>query len=120
MPLVPTGSIVDGATDARCGVGAFNVVHFEHATAHVAGAEQAQAPVILQISENAARWHGGLGAIAAATLAVARAATVPVAVHLDHATSLDLLAEAIELGFGSVMFDGSRLPGRPTCGRRPP
>ncbi|MEU8123707.1 class II fructose-bisphosphate aldolase [Spirillospora sp. NPDC049024] len=42
--------------------------------------------------------------------AVARAAAVPVAVHLDHATSADLVREAVGLGFGPVMFDASALP----------
>jgi fructose-bisphosphate aldolase, class II len=109
MPYVPTAAIVDAAAAAARGVGAFNVVHLEHAEAHVAGAEQAGAPVILQISENAVRWHGRLEPIALATMAVARAASVDVGVHLDHATEPALVTEAIELGFGSVMYDGSKL-----------
>jgi fructose-bisphosphate aldolase, class II len=110
MPLVPTASIIDSAASRRRGVGAFNVIHLEHAEAFVTGAESAGAPVVLQISENAVRWHGRLEPIGAATLAVAEAAAVPVAVHLDHATEPGLVKTAIELGFGSVMFDGSRLP----------
>lgn len=110
MPLVPITTLLDAAADARHGVGAFNVVHVEHAEAHVAGAERAGAPVVLQISENAVRWHGRLEPIAAATLAVGRSAEVPVAVHLDHATSPSLVEEAIRVGMGSVMFDGSKLP----------
>jgi fructose-bisphosphate aldolase, class II len=110
MPLVPTASIIESAASQRRGVGAFNVIHLEHAEAFVTGAESVGAPVVLQISENAVRWHGRLEPIGAATLAVAEAAAVPVAVHLDHATEPGLVKTAIELGFGSVMFDGSRLP----------
>lgn len=110
MPLVPIASLFDTAVAEGHGVGAFNVVHVEHAEAHVSGAERAGAPVVLQISENAVRWHGRMEPIAAATLAVARLANVPVAVHLDHATSPSLVEEAIRLGMGSVMFDGSQLP----------
>ncbi|MCX2183883.1 class II fructose-bisphosphate aldolase [Streptomyces sp. SKN60] len=110
MPLVSTGDIVAPAARAGHGVGAFNVIQLEHAQAIVAGAEAAGAPVILQISENAARYHGGLQAIGPATLAVARGARVPVAVHLDHATSDALVHEAVELGFTSVMYDASVLP----------
>ncbi|GAA2781092.1 class II fructose-bisphosphate aldolase [Kitasatospora aburaviensis] len=66
--------------------------------------------MILQISENAVRYHGGLAPIGTAALAVARAAGVPVAVHLDHATERALVEEAVRLGFGSVMFDASVLP----------
>lgn len=110
MPLVPISSLLDRAVAGGHGLGAFNVVHVEHAEAHVAGAEQAGAPVVLQISENAVRWHGRMEPIAVATIAVARHAKVPVAVHLDHATSPSSIEEAIRLGFGSVMFDGSQLP----------
>ncbi|MFE3875845.1 ketose-bisphosphate aldolase [Kitasatospora sp. NPDC059146] len=110
MTLVGTGEIVAPAVDGGRGVGAFNVIQLEHAEAIVAGAEAAGVPVVLQLSQNAVRYHGGLAPIGAATLAVARAAAVPVAVHLDHATERPLVAEALALGFGSVMFDASALP----------
>ncbi|MFF5784606.1 ketose-bisphosphate aldolase [Streptomyces sp. NPDC012693] len=110
MPLTSTDDIVGPAHATRRGVGAFNVVQIEHAEAIVAGAERAALPVILQISENTARYHGGLAPIGLASLALARAASVPVAVHLDHAESADLVTEAVELGFTSVMFDASKLP----------
>jgi fructose-bisphosphate aldolase, class II len=109
MPLVSTAEIVVPASRERRGVGAFNVVQIELAEALVGGAEAAGAPVVLQISENAARYHGALEPIALATLSIARASTAPVAVHLDHATDHALVERAIELGFGSVMFDGSQL-----------
>src|SRR5690606_2583662 len=76
-----------------------------------AGAELAGRPVILQISQNAVKFHGWrLGPIAAATRALAEAAAVPVALHLDHVESDELLRQAPEHGFGSVMYDASRLP----------
>ncbi len=98
------------AQAARVGLGAFNVIHLEHATAFVRAAELANRPVILQISENAVKYHGELAPICLATLAIADRATVPVVVHLDHAEDTRLVAEAVELGVGSVMYDGSRLP----------
>lgn len=110
MPFTPTGEIIHAAAAAGRGVGAFNVIQLEHAEAMVAGAEAAGAPVILQISENAVKYHGALEPITVGTLAVARAASVPVGVHLDHATSPELVFEAIELGIRSVMFDASALP----------
>ncbi len=109
MPLTPTAELIGPAARARTGVGAFNVILLEHAEALVAGAETAAAPVILQISENVVRYHGALRPLAAATMAVARSASVPVAVHLDHATDPELVAEAVALGFGSVMYDASAL-----------
>ena len=110
MTLVGTGEIVTPALRSGRGVGAFNVIQLEHAEAVVAGAEAAGVPVVLQISQNAVRYHGGLTPIGSATLAVARAAAVPVAVHLDHASERPLVERALRLGFGSVMFDASALP----------
>jgi fructose-bisphosphate aldolase, class II len=110
MPLARMADIVGPARAAGRGVGAFNVIGIEHAEAIAAGAEQAGAPVVLQISENCAAYHGALGPIASACLAIARSAAVPAAVHLDHATGADLVREGARLGFGSVMFDASRLP----------
>ncbi len=107
MPLAAVGDII---RDSPSGVGAFNVIQLEHATAIVAGAEALSLPVVLQISENCVRYHGELEPIALAALAVARRAEVPVAVHLDHATDRALVEQAVELGLGSVMFDASALP----------
>jgi fructose-bisphosphate aldolase class II len=109
MPLVPTGAIVDAARAQRRGAAAFNVIQVEHAQAIVAGALRAGAPVILQLSENAVRYHGALRPIAAAARAVAELAETPVALHLDHATDAGLVHEAVALGFGSVMYDASAL-----------
>lgn len=92
------------------GLGAFNVIHLEHATAFVRAAERAGRPVVLQISENAVKYHGALEPICLASLAIARAATVPVAVHLDHAEDTALVRRAVGLGVSSVMYDGSKLP----------
>jgi fructose-bisphosphate aldolase, class II len=110
MPLASTREIIDAAAAAGRGVGAFNVIHLEHAEAMVAGAELVARPVIMQISENAVRFHGSLEPIMVATLAVARAAPTPVAVHLDHARDVGLVREAVALGVPSVMFDASELP----------
>jgi fructose-bisphosphate aldolase class II len=66
--------------------------------------------VILQISQNCSAYHGALAPLALACRAVAAAAQVPVALHLDHAEDERLVDEAIDLGFGSVMYDGSTLP----------
>ena len=111
MTLVASDALLrEAALDGR-GVAAFNVIQLEHAEALVAAAEALGAPVILQISENAVAYHGGaLEPIALATLALARRASTPVVVHLDHAQREDLVGEAVRLGVNSVMYDGSRLP----------
>jgi fructose-bisphosphate aldolase, class II len=106
MSLVPTASLVGQGQ----GIAAFNVITLEHAEAIVTGAQRAGRPVILQISENAVKFHDGrLGPIAAAEAAVGREATVPCALHLDHVESVALLEQAPAAGFSSVMFDASKL-----------
>lgn len=109
--LTPTGEIVAAAQRLGVGVGAFNVITVEHAEAVVTGAEAAGCAVILQISENAVRFHHGrLAPIAAAARAVAALAAVPVALHLDHVESDALFDQAAENGFASAMYDASKLP----------
>ena len=108
MPLVSTAELVSAARAAGHGVAAFNIITLEHAEAVAAGAEQAGAPAILQVSENAVRFHEGrLGPLAAAAAAVAADCRVPLALHLDHVTSVALLHRAPAAGFSSAMFDAS-------------
>jgi fructose-bisphosphate aldolase, class II len=109
MPLVPVEEIISPARDAGRGAGAFNVIGLEHAEAIVAGAEAAGSPVILQLSENCVAYHGALDPIGRALMAIAAAAAVPAAPHLDHATSAELVRAAVGLGFGSVMYDASTM-----------
>ena len=90
-------------------VGAFNVILLEHAEAIIHGAENAELPVILQISQNAIKYHGALEPISLATLACATAAKVPSSVHLDHAEDTELIRKALDIGYDSIMFDGSKL-----------
>lgn len=111
MPLAATGTLVTAAAARRAAVAAFNVITLEHIEAVVAGAEAVDAPVILQISENAVRYrYGRLLPLARAAVATAEAARVDVALHLDHVQSDDLLRQAADAGFGSVMYDAARLP----------
>ncbi|TVL88984.1 class II fructose-bisphosphate aldolase [Streptomyces sp. SAJ15] len=111
MTLVRTAELVRTAHARGHGVAAFNVITLEHAEAIAAGAEAAGVPAILQISENAVRFHGGrLAPVAAAATAVAHASKAPLALHLDHVESVELLRAAHAAGFGSVMYDASALP----------
>lgn len=111
MPLVTTGELVTRAAEARSAVAAFNIITLEHIEAVVAGAESADAPVVLQVSENAVKFrYGRLLPLARAAVAAAERAAVPVALHLDHVQSDDLLRQAPGAGFSSVMYDAARLP----------
>ena len=107
--LVPLSEVLGPAREHGHGLGAFNVIHLEHAEALVGAAEDVGLPVVLQVSENTVAWHGSLAPLALATRALGERARVPVVLHLDHAVSVDLVRESLDLGFTSVMFDGSRL-----------
>ena len=109
MSLARLDEVLAVAAAAGRGVGAFNVIQLEQAEALVAAAEQTGLPVVLQISENAVRYHGSLAPVALATRTLAERASVPCVLHLDHAVSEPLVDEAVALGFTSVMYDGSRL-----------
>ena len=109
MTLIHPADLLKTARRHRTAVAAFNIIQLEHAEAVAAGAAAVDRPVILQISENAVRYHGDLQPVGLAVLAIARAAVTPICVHLDHATDETLIDQAIELGFPSVMFDASGL-----------
>ncbi|MFI7400855.1 ketose-bisphosphate aldolase [Streptomyces sp. NPDC049541] len=111
MPLVTTGELVTQAAAGRSAVAAFNIVTLEHVEAVIAGAESAEAPVVLQVSENAVKFrYGRLLPLARAAVAAAERASVQVGLHLDHVQSDDLLRQAADAGFSSVMYDAARLP----------
>ncbi|MET9385581.1 class II fructose-bisphosphate aldolase [Streptomyces sp. NPDC002928] len=111
MSLTTTGELVTRAAATRSAVAAFNIITLEHVEAVIAGAESAESPVVLQVSENAVRFrYGGLLPLARAAVAAAERATVPVALHLDHVQSDALLRQAPAAGFSSVMYDAARLP----------
>lgn len=110
MPLATTGELVSRAAAERSAVAAFNIITLEHVEAVIAGAESAEAPVVLQVSENAVKFrYGRLLPLARAAVAAAERAGVPVALHLDHVQSDDLLRQAADAGFSSVMYDAARL-----------
>jgi fructose-bisphosphate aldolase class II len=112
MSQARTAELVASAGQNRTAVLAFNVITLEHAEGILAGAERAGRPVILQISENAIRYHAGSAtALIAACSALIDEAAVPAALHLDHITDIALLSFAEpSKGVESVMFDASELP----------
>ncbi|MCS4484790.1 class II fructose-bisphosphate aldolase [Gleimia sp. 6138-11-ORH1] len=110
MPLVDIRKMAAEAAAQKVGLGAFNVVLLEFAAAQIDAAERVNRPIILQLSQNAVKYHGGrLAPLGKAMIALAEGASVPVAVHLDHAEDVDLCRAAVDLGFNSVMYDGSHL-----------
>ena len=90
-------------------VGAFNVIQIEHAEALTKASLDTNLPIILQISQNAVKYHGSLKPISVATRAIIEESGANAFLHLDHAEDTELVRAAIDLGFDSVMYDGSKL-----------
>ncbi|XP_019457928.1 PREDICTED: uncharacterized protein LOC109358255 [Lupinus angustifolius] len=105
--LSSTKDILNNAEKGGYAVGAFNVYNLEGVEAVVSAAEEEQSPAILQIHPGALK-QGGIPLVACC-ISAAEQASVPITVHFDHGTSKQDLVEALELGFSSVMVDGSHL-----------
>ena len=109
MSLVSLQSILTAADRGGYAVGAFNAFNVETAQAVVAAAEAEKSPVILLVYDGHQR-HFGIAESAAIGRALAEAASVPVALHLDHGASFEMVVKCLQAGYTGVMFDGSRLP----------
>jgi len=106
--LVTLKEILEIAEEKKIAVGSFNTPYLESIEAVIDAAEELNVPVIIQHAEG----HEAairLEYIAPAMVDAAKRAKVPVCVHLDHGTSLDYAKRALDLGFTSVMYDGSLL-----------
>lgn len=108
MPIVTLNELLDKALRQRYAVPAFNVWTFQDAITYVEASEQTRSPLILQASATCIE-HNGLAFTWQLISNAIKAAKIPVVIHLDHAKDLALIQEALELGFTSVMFDGSQL-----------
>ncbi|MGN1418654.1 MAG: class II fructose-bisphosphate aldolase [Acutalibacteraceae bacterium] len=109
MSLVNMKTLLADAQKRNYAVGSFSVANMEMVLGIIKAAEETKSPIILQIAEVRLK-YSPLALIGPLMLAAAKEAKVPVAVHLDHGTTLDCIRQALELGFTSVMFDGSHLP----------
>lgn len=112
MPLVSMTEMLNKAKDEKYAVGQFNLNNLEFTQAILQAAEEEKSPVILGVSEGAARYMGGFKLVVKMVEALMEeyGTTVPVAIHLDHGSSFEACAKAIDAGFTSVMIDGSHFP----------
>ena len=112
MPLVSMKDMLNKALDEKYAVGQFNINNLEWTQAILAASEEEKSPVILGVSEGAARHMGGFKTTVMMVQGLMEdmKITVPVAIHLDHGSSFDKCKEAIEAGFTSVMIDASHHP----------
>ncbi|MCP8967948.1 class II fructose-bisphosphate aldolase [Ectobacillus ponti] len=112
MPLVSMTEMLNKALEGKYAVGQFNINNLEWTQAILAAAEEEKSPVILGVSEGAARHMSGFKTVVKMVegLLEDMKITVPVAIHLDHGSSFDKCKEAIDAGFTSVMIDASHHP----------
>ncbi len=109
MPIAGMKTMLQEARRTRMAVGAFEFWSLDSAQAVVEAAEEAGTPVILQAGSIECAFAGMKNLVEAARR-TAEAASVPVALHLDHAERIDLVRAAIDAGFTSVMIDASGRP----------
>ena len=109
MPLATTKQILNEALKKGYGVGAYNVNNMEQIQAIMEAAEETKSPVIIQASRGALKYASFTYLAYLMKAAVIEHPNIPVAMHLDHGNSLESAKKAIELGFTSVMIDGSLL-----------
>jgi len=99
--------ILDEAAKGGYGVGAFNVNNMEQIQAIMQAANDTNSPVIIQASRGALKYSKMIYLKKLIEAAVEEYPHIPVAMHLDHGNSVETCIQAIELGFTSVMIDGS-------------
>lgn len=112
MPLVSMKEMLIKAKAEGYAVGQFNLNNLEFTQAILQAAEAEKSPVILGVSEGAARYMGGFKTVVKMVEGLLEdyKITVPVAIHLDHGSSFEKCKEAIDAGFTSVMIDASHHP----------
>ena len=109
MPLVSMKEMLIKAKENSYAVGQYNLNNLEFTQAILQATQEENAPVILGVSEGAARYMGGFKTVVKMVEGLIEdySITVPVAIHLDHGSSFDKCKEAIDAGFTSVMIDAS-------------
>lgn len=107
--LISLKEMLKNAYTNKYAVGAFNCLSLENVIGAIKAAEELRSPIIIQLAEVQFPC-APIDLMAPLYLNAAKAATVPVAVHLDHGESMETCIHAMRLGFGSVMYDGASLP----------
>lgn len=109
MPLVKMSDLLRDAVNGGYAVGSFSVANMEMVLGVLKAIEETKSPAIIQIAEVRLN-HSPLELIGPLMVAAAKNSSVPVAVHFDHGKTEEKISQALEIGFTSVMFDGSHLP----------
>ncbi|MDN6161520.1 MAG: class II fructose-1,6-bisphosphate aldolase [Atopostipes sp.] len=110
--LVSMTDMLNKALEEKYAVGQFNINNLEWAQAILQAGQEENSPMILGVSEGAAKYMGGTKVVTAMVNALIETMdiTVPVALHLDHGSSFETAKDAIDAGFSSIMIDNSAYP----------
>ncbi len=114
MPLTKMSPLLLKAKNEGYAVGSFSVANMEMVLGVIRALEETQSPAIIQIAEVRLK-QSPLELIGPLMVAAAKNAKVPVAVHFDHGKTEEKIRQALDIGFTSVMFDGSHLPFEENC-----
>ncbi|MGM7721749.1 class II fructose-bisphosphate aldolase [Metabacillus sp. Hm71] len=108
MPFISGKVLLDHAYENKYAIGAFSAHNAETIQAILWAAEEEQAPIMIQVGQRVIH-HIGLEQMTKMIEVFAKDITVPVCIHLDHSREYNQTMQAMQLGFQSVMFDGSSL-----------
>lgn len=114
MALVKMSGLLDDAKRGRYAVGSFSVANMEMVLGIIKAVEETNSPAIIQIAEVRLK-QSPLEIIGPLMVAAAKNSSMPVAVHFDHGKTEEKITQALDIGFTSVMFDGSHLPFEENC-----
>ncbi len=109
MALVNTRKMIENAQRKGYAIAAFNIHNLETIQAVVEAAWEEQSPLIIQTTPGTLK-HAGIPYIVACVKTAAKIYDIPIALHLDHCESFDLIIQCIRAGYTSVMIDSSKLP----------
>ncbi|MBM6550527.1 class II fructose-bisphosphate aldolase [Marinomonas ostreistagni] len=107
MPLISMRQLLDHAAEHDYGLPAFNVNNMEQVKAIMEAADEVNSPVIMQASAGARKYAGSHFLRHLIAAAIEDYPHIPVVMHQDHGTSPAICQRSIQLGFSSVMMDGS-------------
>ena len=107
MPLISLRQLLDHAAENNYGVPAFNINNLEQVRGIMEGAKELNSPVILQVSKGARKYAGQIFVKKMVEAAMMEFPEIPTVLHQDHGGSPEDCKKCIDLGFTSVMMDGS-------------
>lgn len=107
--IVDVKTMLEEAKQGKYAIGAFNTINLETTRAIIESAIELSSPVVVQLTEKTFDYAGGRAIFhLIKNISEFYANDIPIGIHLDHGKSFEVVMRAMDMGFGSVMYDGSR------------